>query len=474
MGRTANPTVPLLHAILAQGGSKPTHARLAKVAAISARSVDNKLEELRPLRVLDGGHPASLGPGLGMVLALSLGSESMRAALVDANGDLKHECEDTPAPDQLALPPDELLPRLRRLGVAVLRQALDDRSLWSGATPSLRLCGVAVAWPSPIDRMMRPTGSALGDRQWTRTNNKGRIVPLSERVAKEFGPPFTPERSHALNDVNAQALAVAFRAARARAEEPTDSRWYVAMVVRVGGGLGAATILLAPHLQKRLSFIDSRLIAGANGFAGELGHLAVSEKLVEDRNEANPHDKLAELDYQGWRCSCGRRHHLEAFASATGVIARLQASGYEIGTVDRGRTSVVRALFDGDPDQEQRYAVRDAGRLLGCALAGPVLTLDPYSITLTGSLAGEELKQGVLLERETWGHAIGDELRIKYINGGEGAFLAVKGAGLAIIRSHIYRQLEQGVDHIRQRSFEFGERDLEKLAARGTEEHRPT
>ena len=401
-----NPTPPLLHAILANGAWAPTHRRLADIAEISERSVDNKIKSLGPIRGLVGGRPVKLGPGLGMVLSLSLGTESLRGALVDANGELKASFEEKPTPGQLEAQPQELLPRMRRFAAKILKSALDQPELWSGKRQSLRLLGIAVAWPGPVDRGFRPRGSVLRDSQWSRANRDGRIIPLTERVAESFGGPFDVEHSHALNDANAQALSVAFGIARNR--EPGDDVWRIALVVRVSGGLGAATMMLAPHAEDRLAFIDSRLIAGANGLAGELGHHRIAEAVIEARNEDNPFSRLAPLDYNDSKCSCGRRHHLESFASGSALVRRLKASGYDIADEKHGGTNVIRSLFDGDPDEEQLYAVRDVGRILGAALTGPVIMLDPHSITLTGSLASEELKQGVLSERPTWGHAIGD------------------------------------------------------------------
>jgi predicted NBD/HSP70 family sugar kinase len=401
-----------------------------------------------------------------MVLAISLGSESLRAALVDPNGRLHCEVQEDPTPNLLGEPPRALLRRIRETAVKVLDQAFLDSKLWSGDEPSLRLLGVGVAWPCPLDRIKRPGGSALGAFEWTRANKAGKVVPVTERVAAEFGGPFTPERSHALNDVNAHAIAMAFRQARESALEPDEKRWRIALVVRVGGGLGAATIQLAPHRRNRLSFIDSRLIAGANGFAGELGHLPIAEHVIAARNESSPFPRLAPLDYETARCTCGRRHHLEAFASGAAVVQRLKASGYEIPDETRGNTSMIRSLFEEDPDQEKLHAVRDVGRILGAALAGPVLMLDPHSITLTGSLASEELKQGILLEREIWGHAIGDSARIVYVSGHNGAFAGVRGVGLAVLRRHVYRQFEHGPLWIRNQSFEFKPSELAELAER--------
>ena len=91
--------------------------------------------------------------------------------------------------------------------------------------------------------------------------------------------------------------------------------------------------------------------------------------------------------------------------------------------------------------------------------------LDPYSITLTGSLASEDLKQGVLLERAVWQSAIGDDVRISYLSGDDNLYAGVRGAALAMMRNYVYRQLEEIIDGTAQEGlpFAFKEADLKQL-----------
>jgi predicted NBD/HSP70 family sugar kinase len=217
-----------------------------------------------------------------------------------------------------------------------------------------------------------------------------------------------------------------------------------------------------------LSFIDSKLIAGTNGFAGELGHSPIPRPVIVERNKECP-PGLAKLEYEKAVCSCGPgRHHLEAFASADALLRRLAASGLEVPHGMRGDASLVRSIFDGEVSSNHVHAVRDVGRIIGRALASPILMLDPYSITFTGSLALEDLKQGVLLERGAWRSAIGDHVRIGYLDGEDNLYAGVRGAGLAIIRNNVYRQLEAAVGgKAKQGSpFDFTPADLKKLAGR--------
>src|SRR6185312_209678 len=125
--------------------------------------------------------------------------------------------------------------------------------------------------------------------------------------------------------------------------------------------------------------------------------------------------------------------------SGEALVRRLQASDYAIPTDARGRASLLRALLDGDGDELQAHAVRDVGRILGRALAAPILMLDPHSITVTGSLATPYLVDGIGRERDTWANAIRDTVRIDFAGGERGAYAGVRGAALAVLRRVVYR-----------------------------------
>jgi hypothetical protein len=390
----------------------------------------------------------------------------MRAALVDANGELHCEISRPPYRNQLHEPVHKLLEQIREISAEVLEAGLSKPGVWGSAKRELNMLGASVAWPSPVSRSGRPGGSALRDPSWFAAAGESRKIPtFQERVAKTLGGSFTPARVYALNDANAHAFAVAFRGSRRRAGEKDHGLWRVALIVRVSGALGAATLLAAPHKERRLSFIDSMLIAGTHGFAGELGHVPIEKPIIAARNRECP-TGLLKLSYEKAECSCGAgRHHLEAFASADALLSRLEASGLDVPHGARGKTSLVRSLFEGEVSSKHIHALRDVGRILGRALANPILMLDPYSITLTGSLASEDLKQGVLLERAVWQSAIGDDVRISYLSGDDNLYAGVRGAALAMMRNYVYRQLEEIIDGTAQEGlpFAFKEADLKQL-----------
>ncbi|MEV0642540.1 ROK family transcriptional regulator [Streptomyces sp. NPDC050619] len=114
-------------------------------------------------------------------------------------------------------------------------------------------------------------------------------------------------------------------------------------------GIGAAVV------------VDGRLLHGARGFAGELGHVPVHP--------------------DGPDCPCGGRGCLEQYA---GEEAVLRAAGLDLGE-DRVGLLAQRAT---DGDENVRHALRDAGEALGIALTGAVNLLDPEAVVLGGALAG--------------------------------------------------------------------------------------
>lgn len=139
----------------------------------------------------------------------------------------------------------------------------------------------------------------------------------------------------------------------------------------VGTGVGGAVVT------------GGRLIAGASGSAGEIGHMIV--------------------DAGGRICGCGGRGHLEAYASRTAITSSL------MGDLKRGRASVLRELAPdlataamwpesgavrsgvlreaiARGDELVIETVTEAGRFLGIGLASVINLLNPERIILGGGV----------------------------------------------------------------------------------------
>ena len=431
--RTKEPRWPLMHAVLAHGHASPTHPCLARISGIGPRTVSKVTKEQGPeaTGLLTRGHPAKLGVGAGLALGLSVGSQSVRGALVDSNGDMHCEYSIDPLmPDQLSLSPERLLARLRQVAATVLDRAIDDGTLLPRGRGGLPLLGAAVAWPSPLDRSKRPGGWALRHPAWKAVDeDSGERLSIPERMAATLGEPFTIDRCHAIHDASAHALCLAFHESRERTVDEQDAHphmWRVGLVLRVGEGVSASAILLAPPNSRRLSFIDSKLIEGTKGYAGELGHLCIDKRAIDEINAGSP-EALAPIDYDRWRCSCGRQHHLEAFASVPGLIKRLQASKLAVPDDGQAQERMLRRAREGRlGDALLLEAGTDVGRILGHALAGPILMLDPYKITVTGPLASEHLVKGITRTGGAWASVIDDSVKIDVDRSGAGDYIGVK------------------------------------------------
>jgi predicted NBD/HSP70 family sugar kinase len=142
------------------------------------------------------------------------------------------------------------------------------------------------------------------------------------------------------------------------------TRWRGAqhlMFVKVATGIGAGIIT------------DGRLLRGALGSAGDLGHVQVA---------GAPGDVV---------CRCGNTGCLEAVAAAPAIAARLRELGLDVD----GSQGVVDAVVAGERAALQ--AVREAGRDLGSVLATCVNLLNPSVVVLGGKMseAGEYLLAGV-------------------------------------------------------------------------------
>jgi glucokinase len=142
------------------------------------------------------------------------------------------------------------------------------------------------------------------------------------------------------------------------------------LMVTLGTGIGGGLVS------------DGRLLIGANGFAGEIGHMVV--------------------DPDGPLCPCGNRGCWERFASGSGLAWLAQEAG-RAGHADRVRElaggnldavrgeHVTRAASEGDAD-----AIAIMGRFgwwLALGLANLSNALDPELIVIGGGLveAGEVL-----------------------------------------------------------------------------------
>ncbi|MFG2172013.1 ROK family protein [Streptomyces niveus] len=210
------------------------------------------------------------------------------------------------------------------------------RTLDSAAEQDLSPVGVQLALPGLVAGGTVRQAPNLGWNQ----------VPAEELFAAalaEAGPaaPALPVRSE--NEANLAALA---------------ELWF--------GGLGGIRSFL--YLSGEIGVggalvLDGELLRGANGFAGEIGHVVV--------------------DAGGPLCRCGARGCLEQYA---GQSALLRGAGLDENAGVPG-VAELEALARGG-DERAIAAIGEAGRMLGRVLSGAVNLFDPDAVVLGGIYRG--------------------------------------------------------------------------------------
>jgi glucokinase len=194
---------------------------------------------------------------LPLVIGVDLGGTQIRTAVLRGATLLSRMNILTGANTQ----PDNVLPRMYE----AIQEALDKANVSLG-----QVAGIGVAAPGPLDSK---TGIVFSPPNLPGWNG----IPLRNLLAERFQTPIYVD-----NDANAAGLGeYMFGAGQ-------GSRHMVYMTVSTGIGGGVIA--------------DGKLLRGANGTAGELGHMTI--------------------DWHGERCTCGNIGCLEYIASGTGIARR--------------------------------------------------------------------------------------------------------------------------------------------------------
>ena len=217
--------------------------------------------------------------------------------------------------------------------------ALVSELLEEAGVEEERVIGAGMCLPGPVHRPTGVVGSTAILPGWVG-------VPAADEMHRRLQLPILVD-----NDANLAALAeAAFGAGR-------DAKDLVYLMI--SSGIGAGLVL------------NGRLYRGAEGLAGELGHVLV--------------------DADGPVCRCGNRGCLETVAG-TDALAELLRRSHGDGLDGR---AIVRLAREGDLGC--RRVIADAGRAIGKAAATLVNVLNPELLIVGGDLsdAGELLLDGV-------------------------------------------------------------------------------
>ncbi len=261
-----------------------------------------------------------------LTLAIDIGGTRYRVGLVTRAGELTGRVEGRTQSGAREAP---TLERVLRTARAALAEAADQ----------LQVVAVGVGVPGPVDPW---TGIVKTPPNLPAWHN----LRLKEVVERELGLP-----CYVGNDANLAALGEY----RYGAGQGLQHMVYLTLSTGIGGGI----------------ITDGRLLVGATGLAGELGHISV--------------------DLRGPRCGCGNLGCVEALASGS-AIARRAVDAMEHGEASalRGRRPVTsERVFDAAQagDALSRRIIQEAAEALGVGIVNMVHTFNPQRVVLGGGVA---------------------------------------------------------------------------------------
>lgn len=206
------------------------------------------------------------------------------------------------------------------------------------------IAGIGMAVPGPVN----------ADGVVNKAVNLGwGVVPVKETMERLCGIVTVVG-----NDANVAALGEMWKG---------GGQGYTSLVlVTLGTGIGGGVI------------VDGRLVTGADGAGGEIGHMHV-------------------MDGEEEACNCGCKGCLEQYGSATGIVrlAKRYLGGTEKPSVLRETEITAKAVFDAvkDGDEAAEEIAKEFGEILGKGFAMIASVLNPAAFVIGGgvSKAGELL-----------------------------------------------------------------------------------
>jgi glucokinase-like ROK family protein len=301
--------------------------------------LDRGLIEDREVAASTGGRAPRLlrfKANAGYLLVADLGATSIDVAITDLSGRVLAHWEE---PARIADGPHVILGRVEALFDELLKHTSDlPGELW----------GVGIGVPGPVEfRSGRPVSPPLMPA-WDG-------YPVRDRFCERFRAPTWVD-----NDVNVMALGER-RSGIARGHENV-------IFIKLGTGIGAGII------------VGGRLHRGAQGCAGDVGHIQVGDSVI---------------------CACGNVGCLEALAGGAALARDAEAAARAgrspmLQEILRAKGALEAAdvvVAAGQADATSIELVGGAGRLIGRALAMIVSVFNPSLVVVGGGMskAGDAL-----------------------------------------------------------------------------------
>jgi predicted NBD/HSP70 family sugar kinase len=318
---------------LIRDGRALTRSEVGRLTGLSRTAVAARLGALLDLGLvvegadgLDGRAPSTGGRppvhlrfnrDAGVVLAGAIGRSRTQLGVCDLDGDVLAAVD----LDQAVGPtPEDLMPQV----VEGFRSLLERL----GRTPGdVRATGLSI--PGTVDFARGASLDSPIMSGWDGVELAPYLRPLTA------APVFVD------NDVNVMALSER----RGHLERHRDL-----LFVKASTGIGVGIVS------------GGRLLRGATGAAGEIGHTKTASA-------------------EGLPCRCGDTGCVETVAAGWALVQSARERGHQVEHV----RDVVRLAVAGEPDA--RLLVREAGRRIGEAIASAVNLLNPEAVVLGGDLA---------------------------------------------------------------------------------------
>ncbi len=263
------------------------------------------------------------------VIGIDVGGTSVKMGLFDKGGRLI--CKWSIPTDRS----DGGIHILPDIALSVKKQLADKKISLSEAA------GAGIGLPGPV--MGSQTVYGCPNLGWGRVN-----------AAAQLSAALDGMKTAAVNDANAATLGEMWQGSGKGCSS--------LVMVTLGTGVGSGVI------------IGGQIVEGAFGAAGEIGHMCM-----------NPQETRL--------CGCGKRGHLEQYASATGIVRETRAA-----LESSSQPSVLRELSDFDAkaifdaaragDAFALSRVKELADVLGRALAAVSCVLDPQVFLLGGGVSG--------------------------------------------------------------------------------------
>lgn len=260
------------------------------------------------------------------VFGVDLGGTTVKMGLFDAQGCVLDKWEIVTVKENNGI---RILPDIADSILAKMDEKSIDKS---------DVIGVGIGVPGPVDsKGIIHKAANLG---WG-------VFNVSETLSELVGMPVKSG-----NDANVAALGEMWKG---------GGQGYTDMVaVTLGTGVGGGII------------IDGKILAGATGSGGEIGHMCVNEEETES-------------------CGCGKKGCLEQYVSATGIarLANIRLAKDDKPSSLRGQEITAKTVFDAvkEGDELAIEVAEQFGEILGKATATIACVVNPEAFVIGGGVS---------------------------------------------------------------------------------------